>query len=175
MHTFWRLWLAGQRGRCWRELAPRQIPVGRRSWGIVNCFFAVSGGEGEAAIANHLANHLHDHVSVSQQLQQLAGEAAVPYTVVGCGEVDKHSSDLLFSRKAIPDVLCQQSDQVYGRPLVSKAYLFLHEQWIDDWFDASVDESLEDLEGDTQKRYRECSSPDPGNFELGHAGSDGSA
>jgi len=32
-------WLAGQRCRYWREGAPGQIPVGRRSWGVVTCFF----------------------------------------------------------------------------------------------------------------------------------------
>jgi len=78
-------------------------------------------------------------------LQQLAGEAAVPYSVVGCCEVDKHSSGLLFSRKAILDILCQQGDLVCGRPPVSKARLLPREQWVDDWVDASVDESLEDL------------------------------
>jgi len=30
----------------------------------------------------------------------------------------------------------------------------MREQWIGDWFDTRVDESLEDLEGDTLKRYR---------------------
>jgi len=32
-----------------------------------------------------------DHVSIRQQSQQLAGEAMMPYSVVGCCEVDKHS------------------------------------------------------------------------------------
>ena len=39
MHTFWRWWLAGQRCRCSTEGAPGQIPVGRRSWGVVTCSF----------------------------------------------------------------------------------------------------------------------------------------
>jgi len=56
--------------------------------------FAVSCGKGEAAIANHLHDHV-DHASIRQQSQQLAGEAAVPYSVVGCCEVGKHSSGLL--------------------------------------------------------------------------------
>ena len=47
-------------------------------------------------IDNHLYDKV-DHVSVRQQLQQLAGEAKVPYSVLGCCEVDKHSSGLLFS------------------------------------------------------------------------------
>ena len=72
-----------------------------------------------------------------QQSQQLADEAAMPCSVVGCCEVDKHSSGLLLSRKAI---LCQQGDLVYGRPPVSKARLLLWEQWVDDWIDTSVNE-----------------------------------
>ena len=94
-----------------------------------------------------------DHVSIRQQLQQLAGEAAVAYSIVGCCEVDKHSSGLLFSRKAILDVLCQQGDLLYGRPPVSKARLLPMEQWVDDWVDTCVNEPLEDFKRDTQQRY----------------------
>jgi len=72
--------------------------------------------------------------------------------IVGCCEVDKHSSGLLFSRKAILDVLCQQGDLVYGRPPVSKIRLLPKEQWVYDWVDTSIDESLEDFKGDTQQR-----------------------
>ena len=78
----------------------------------------------------------------------------MPYSVVGCCEADKHSSDLLFSRNVILDVLCQQSDLVYGRPPVSKARLLPREQWVDDWVDTSVYESLEDFKGGTQQRLR---------------------
>jgi len=71
---------------------------------------------------------------------------------------------------------------------VSEARLLQWEQWVDDCFDTSVDESLEDFKWDTQQRYRTialwvpqwllwlrdrnywCSSPDPWNFELSHAG-----
>jgi len=90
-----------------------------------------------------------NRVSIRQQLQLLAGEAAVPYSVVGCCEVDKYSSDLLFSQKAILDVLCQQGDFIYGRPRMSKARLLPREQWVDDRIDTSVDESLEGFKGDT--------------------------
>ena len=86
-----------------------------------------------------------DHVSIRQQLQQLADEAAVPRSVVGYCEVDKHSSGLLFSRNDIFDVLCQPGDLVYGRPPVLKARLLLWEQWVDERFSTSVDESLEIL------------------------------
>ena len=92
-------------------------------------------------------------MSIRQQLQQLAGVVAVPYSVVGFCEVDKQSSGLLFSRKAILDVLCQQGDLVYARPPVLKARLLLWEQWVDDWVDTSVVGSLEDFKGDTQQRY----------------------
>jgi len=34
---------------------------------------------------------------------------------------------------------------------VSKARLVLWEQGVDDWFDTTVDESLEDFKGDTQQ------------------------
>ena len=51
-------------------------------------------------------------------------------------------------------VLCQQGDLVYGRLPVSEAHLLLWEQWVDDCFDTSVDESLEDFKRDTQQRYR---------------------
>jgi len=73
----------------------------------------ISGGKGKAAIANHLRDHV-GHVSVRQQSQQLAGEAAFPYSVVGCREGDKQSSGLLFRLKAIVDLLCQQGDLIYG-------------------------------------------------------------
>jgi len=49
----------------------------------------ISGGKHKAAIVNHLHEHV-DHVSIRQQSQQIAGEAAVPYSVVGCCEVDNH-------------------------------------------------------------------------------------
>ena len=54
VHTFWRRWLAGQRGRWWREGVPGQIPVLKASQPAP---FAIFGGKVEAAIANHL----HDH------------------------------------------------------------------------------------------------------------------
>jgi len=65
----------------------------------------------------------------------------MPCSVVGCCEVDKHSSGLL-SRKAIFDVLRLQVDLIYGRPAVSKVRLLLREKWINDQLDTSVDESL---------------------------------
>jgi len=102
-------------------------------------------------IANHLHDHV-DHVSIRQPSQQFAGEVAVPYSIVRCCEVDKHSSGIL-SRKAILDVLCQQGDLVYGRPPMSKARLLLWEQRVDNWFDTGVYETPEDFKGDTQQRY----------------------
>ena len=44
-------------------------------------------------------------------------------------------------------------DLIYGRPTDSEARLLLWEQWDDDWFDTSVDESLEDFKRDSQKSY----------------------
>jgi len=37
---------------------------------------------------------------------------------------------------------------------VPKEHLLLWVQWVDDWFDMGVDESLEDFKEDTQQRYR---------------------
>ena len=71
-----------------------RFEAGRRSGGVVTC--SVSGVKGKAAIANNLHDHV-DHVSIRKQSQQLAGEAAVPYGVIGCCEVDEHSPGLLFS------------------------------------------------------------------------------
>jgi len=56
--------------------------------------FPISSGKVETAITNHLHDH-SDHVSIRQQLQQLAGEAAITYGVVCSCEVDKYSSGLL--------------------------------------------------------------------------------
>jgi len=49
-----------------------------------------------------------------RQSQQLAGEAMMPCSVTGSSEIDKLSSSLLLSRKAVFDVLCQQGDLIYG-------------------------------------------------------------
>jgi len=49
----------------------------------------------------------------------------MPYTAVGCCEIDKHNSGLLLSRKAVLDVLPQQGDLICGVSPVSKARLFL--------------------------------------------------
>jgi len=71
---------------------------------------------------------------------------------------------------------------------MSKARLLPKDQWVDDCVDTSIDESLEDFKGDTQRGYGtvtlwvppvaifwlrdcnyECSSPDLWNFELAQA------
>jgi len=72
------------------SLAPQWLPH------FFHSRIATAGGKGKAAIANHLRDHM-DHVFVRQQSQKLAGEAAVPYGVVACCEVEKHSSGLLLS------------------------------------------------------------------------------
>jgi len=56
-------------------MTPGQIPVDAVLQTPYPASFADSGIEGEAAIANHLHDHV-DHVSIRQQSQQLAGEAA---------------------------------------------------------------------------------------------------
>jgi len=74
---------------------------------------------------------------------------------------------------------------VYGRPLVSKARQLPREQWVDDWFDTRVDESLVDFKGETQQGYGTITLWVPQwllwlrvlfarswNFELAHAGTE---
>ena len=67
----------------------------------------------EAAVCDKLHDHF-DHVSVWQQTQKLAGEAAVPYGIIGCSEIGKYSTGLLFCQKALLNVLSQQSDLIYS-------------------------------------------------------------
>ena len=118
MHTALRRWLEGQRCKSWRAWATD--PCGDAVVEASQSPFAISAGKGKAAIANHLHDHA-DNLSIRQQSRQLGGEAAVPYSVVGYCDADKHSSGLLFSWKTILDILCQQGDLVCGGPLVSKA------------------------------------------------------
>jgi len=47
-------------------------------------------------------------------------DAVMPYSVIGCCEIDKHRSGLL-SRKDILDVLCQQGYLTYSLPPVFKS------------------------------------------------------
>jgi len=80
MHTLWRWRLAGQRDRFWRE--------GYQDWSLCDAvlealqpahFSIYCGKGGKSAIVTHLHGHV-DHVSIRKQLQQLAGEAMMPYT-----------------------------------------------------------------------------------------------
>ena len=95
-----------------------------------------------------------DHVPVWKQAEQLAGEAAVPYGIVGGCEIKEHSTGLLFSLKAVLDVLGHKSDLIYGRFSMPKTSLLPREKRIYNWFDAGIDKNLEDFEGDTKERYR---------------------
>jgi len=76
-----------------------------------------------AAIANHLHDHV-DHVSIRQQSQQLAGEAAVPYSVVGCCEVDETApaffkAEKLSSMSYVNRVTWSMADLPYRKPTCS--------------------------------------------------------
>ena len=87
---------------------------------------------------------------VLQQVQKLAGEAAMSYGVIGCCEIDKHSTSLLFSRVAILNFLSKESNLVYSRPSMSKASLFPKKQWIYNGLGMGIDKPLQDLKGDAQ-------------------------
>ena len=58
------------------------------------------GGEGEAVVCDKLHDHFY-HVSVWQQTQKLAGESAVPYSIIGCCEINRHSTGLIFFAKKL--------------------------------------------------------------------------
>jgi len=77
----------------------------------------------------------------------------MPHIVVGCCEMEKLISGLFLNERAILDILCQQDDLVYGRPIESKTRLLLWVQWVVDWCYTGTNESLEDFKGDTQQRY----------------------
>jgi len=149
MHTFWRSWLAGQRCRCWREGPPGQIPVGRRSWGVVTCFFWCFRWWGWSCDCQP------SPWSCGPCVYQAAIAAACRWGrgAMQCRRLlwDRQTHiRSFFNRKAILDVLCQQGDLVYGRPpvLKLKTLLLPREQWVD----TRLDESLEDFKGDAQQR-----------------------
>ena len=89
---------------------------------------------------------------VRQKCQQLAGEASVPDSVISSCQIDKQGTELLFCHKRFLNVLRKQNNLIYDRLSVSKSDLFLWEQGIDYRFDAIVDQSFEDLEGDAEQR-----------------------
>ena len=70
------------------------------------------GSKGEAVACSKLNDHF-DHMLVWQLTQKLAGEAAVPYNIIGCCEINKHSTSL-FYQKALLNGLNQQSDLIYS-------------------------------------------------------------
>ena len=59
---------------------------------------------GEAAVCDKLHDHF-GHVSVWQQAQKLAGEATVPFGIIGCYVINKHITNLLFCQSALLYVL----------------------------------------------------------------------
>ena len=155
MHTFCRQWLAGQRCRYWRVGAPGQISVRTpfvRRRKLLCLLFPVVGVKLQLSTIFMVIRTMcrsclqvsHDAIQCRRLLQDRQQSSGPP-----------------LSRKAILDVLCYQGDLVYGRPSVSKVRLLLKEQWVDEWFDTSVDESLEYIwRGHTRKILgSSCGSP----------------
>ena len=55
--------------------------------------------------------HYHpDHVPVRQESKERVGKAPMPYSVVCCCKVDKHSNGFLFIFKAVLNILTHTSD-----------------------------------------------------------------
>ena len=97
------------------------------------------GGEGEDAVCDKLHDHFN-HVPVWRQTQKLAGETAVPYGIIGCCEINKNSTDLLFRQKALLDVLSQQSNLI-SVDLPCQNQLAPWENQVDDGTDTGVDKT----------------------------------
>ena len=148
---WWRRWLAGQICRCWKEWVQDRslwIPFLRRR-NLLHLPSPVVRVKLRLAPSPLSCGPYVCQVAIAVTCSW-GHDAILRRLVTGCCEIVKHSTGLLLSSEAIVDVLCQQGD-IYGWPIMSKARLVLREWWVDDWFDTKVDESLEDLEGDTQK------------------------
>ena len=74
---------------------------------------AVTGDEGKVSLSDKLQDH-PGHVLNREKSQQFAGEAAVPDSVIGCCQVDKHATGLRLTLKRILDILPEQNSLVYG-------------------------------------------------------------
>ena len=74
------------------------------------------------------------------------------FGIIGCCEVDKHNTGLLFFQKAVLDFLGHQSDLIYHQFSASKTRLLTREQWGDDRFDTGKDKSFEYLVGNAKQR-----------------------
>ena len=67
-------------------------------------FSSTTVGEGRIVIIDKLHHHL-DHVPAWQESKELAGKAVMPYSVICCCEVDRHSTGFLFYLQSNPQYL----------------------------------------------------------------------
>jgi len=124
MYTFWRWCLAGQRCRCWRKGAPGQIPVGHRYWGVITCSFCHfrwCGWSCDCQQPPWSRGPCVYRAAIAAACRW--GHGAIQYRRLLWGR--QTQLRLLFSWKAILDVLCQQGDLVSGSLPVSKPCLLL--------------------------------------------------
>ena len=66
-------------------------------------------GKGKTATIDKFYHHL-DHVLIGKVSKELAGKAPMPYGVLCCCEVDKHTTGFLFIFKAILNILTYAND-----------------------------------------------------------------
>ena len=125
MHAFWRRWLAGQGCRCWREGMPRRITVWRHSrpsyplrlcWPVVRVKLRLP-------IISMIMWTACLSGSNCSRLQVRPWCHVIPYSVVGCCDIEKHISGHLRWRKALLNILGQSGDLIDGRTPVSKTHL----------------------------------------------------
>ena len=62
-------------------------------------FPSMTVGKSKIVMIDKLHHHL-DHVPIGQELKELAGKVLLPYGVVCCCDVDKHSTGFLFSKQS---------------------------------------------------------------------------
>ena len=72
-----------------------------------SALLSITGRESEAAVLDKFHDYSYQ-VSIRNKPQKLAGQAAMPHGVIGCSEVHKDSTSLIFSRKTVLDFLGHQ-------------------------------------------------------------------
>lgn len=78
----------------------------------------------------------------------------MPYSFVTYRKINKYVSGLLFSHEVFLDILGEQIDLVYSCPTVLESGMFLRKRPVYSRLNTGVDESFDNLEGDTEQGDR---------------------
>ena len=110
-----------------------------------------AGGQCKAFVLDKLFDHSY-HMFVSQEFEQLAGEATVPDGVICRFQIYKHNADLIVCFKTVLNALDQQNCLINGWSPALKSNLLIKEQWIDNGYYTGMNKPFEDLIRDTKQR-----------------------